>query len=212
MVNFEKLLNLIFPSGCIYCGRLSDNRIHGFCKECYNSLSIYLRKTGYTWYVFEYDKKISGILKKAKYGGKPGAVKKMAGLLGVLLLDEGIGIDLVTYVPMYKKDIGERGYNQSGIAARKIAGILGCPCREKALCKIKKTKRQADLSKNARGKNLNGAFEADAQMVKGMSVLLVDDIITTGSTLRECKKTLMAAGAAKVETAVIAHTPYNRKR
>ena len=96
MADFEKLLNLVFPSGCIYCGRLADNKVHGFCKECYNSLSIYLRKTGDTWYVFEYDKKISRILKKAKYGGKPGAIKKMAGLLGVLLLDIGIGIDLVT--------------------------------------------------------------------------------------------------------------------
>ncbi len=212
MADFKNLLNLIFPSGCIYCGRLSDDRVHGFCKECYNSLSIYLRKIGYTWYVFEYDKKISQILKKAKYAGKPGAVKKMAGLLGGLLLDKDIEIDLITYVPMHKKDIGKRGYNQSGIAARKISKILGFPCRENALYKTMKTKKQADLSKNSREKNLNGAFLANEHIVKGMRILLIDDIITTGSTLGECKKTLIAAGAAKVETAVIAHTPFNRKR
>lgn len=212
MTKIEKIIQLIFPSGCIYCGRITDSRIHGFCPECYNSLSVYLRKTDFTWYVFEYDKQIAQILKKAKYGRRPEAVKMMSGLLGSLLLNENINCDFAVPVPMHRQALGERGYNQSGIAAGKISKILGIPCRENALKKIKKTKKQAELSKASRGRNLTGAFWADSGLVKGKSILLVDDIITTGSTIEECKNTLIAAGALKVEAAVIAHTPVNRKR
>ena len=207
----EKFLHMIFPSGCVYCGRLSDDRVHGFCKECYNSLSIFLRKTDFTWYIFDYDKRIAKILQRAKYGGKPGAVKSMAGLLGELLKEESITAELVVPVPMYKKDLGERGYNQSGIAARKIARVLGLPCKERALLKIRGTKRQADLAKSARGRNLSGAFTAVTDIVKDKVILLVDDIITTGSTLTECRITLLEAGAKSVEAAVIAHTPLKKK-
>lgn len=211
MANLEKLLHFVFPSRCIYCGRLSEERLHGFCHECYHSLSINLRKIGFTWYVFEYDKKISKILKKAKYGGKPEAVKTISKLIGTLLAKEGVDVDLVIPVPMFKKDLGERGYNQSGIAARKIAKSLGVTCKEKSLSKSKKTRRQADLSRKARGNNLYGAFTADVGLVKDKKILLVDDIITTGGTLEECKRTLMAAGALSVEAAVIAHTPLKRR-
>lgn len=207
----EKFLHLVFPSGCVYCGRLSDDRVHGFCKECYNSLSIFLRKTDFTWYIFDYDKKIAKILQRAKYGGKPGAVKVMAGLLGEFLKEKSIKADLVIPVPMYKKDLGERGYNQSRIAAGKIARVIESPCKDRALTKIKRTKRQADLSKSARGSNLSGAFSADVHIVKDKVILLVDDIITTGSTLIECRNTLLEAGAKSVEAAVIAHTPLKKK-
>ena len=212
MVNFEKFLHLLFPTGCVYCGRLSDEKIHGLCPDCRSSLPIYLRKADKTWYVFEYDKKVSRILKKAKYRGKPGSVKVLAGLLGDILLSEGVKADLVTYVPMNKKELGERGYNQSGIAARKIARILGVTCNGRALAKIKQTKKQADLSKKARNSNLAGAFAADRQIVSGKNILLIDDIITTGSTINECRNALMAAGAVNVDSAVIAHTPINREK
>lgn len=211
MVNFEKLVHLVFPSRCIYCNRLSEDRVHGFCHECYNSLSIYLKKIDFTWYIFEYDKKMSRVLKKAKYGGKPEAVKTISKLIGNLLAKEKVNVDIVIPVPMHKNDLGDRGYNQSGIAARKIAKLLGVPYKEKALKKMSKTKRQADLSRNARSRNLFGAFTADVGIVRDKKILIVDDIITTGSTLEECKNTLMAAGALSVEAAVIARTPHKRK-
>ncbi|MDX1357604.1 MAG: ComF family protein [Clostridia bacterium] len=212
MVNIEKFLHLLFPTGCVYCGRLSDEKIHGLCPDCRGSLPIYLKKADNTWYIFEYDKKFSRILKKAKYGGKPGSVKVLAGLLGDLLSSEGVKADLVTYVPMHKRELGERGYNQSGIAARKIARILGVNCSGRALVKLKQTKKQADLSKKARSNNLAGAFAADRQIVSGKKILLIDDIITTGSTINECRNALMAAGAVNVDSAVIAHTPPNREK
>jgi ComF family protein len=212
LVNFEKILHLLFPAGCVYCGRISDEKIHGLCPVCHGSLPIYLKKTDNTWYIFEYDKKVSRILKKAKYGGKPGSVKVLAGLLGDLLLSEGVKADLVTYVPMHKKELGERGYNQSGIAARKIARVLGVSCSGRALVKLKQTKKQADLSKKARSSNLAGAFSADRHIVQGKNILIIDDIITTGSTINECRNALMAAGAANVASAVIAHTPQNREK
>jgi len=212
LISLEKFVHLIFPSGCIYCGRITDSRVHGFCPDCYHSLSIYLRRTGFTWYVFEYDNKIAAILKKAKYGKKPEAVKLMAELLGNLLLKENPKHDMIVPVPMYRQDLGDRGYNQSGIAARKISRVLEIPYRDNVLKKIKKTKKQAELSKSARSRNLKDTFKAEPELVKGKNILLIDDIITTGSTIEECKNTLLAAGALRVEAAVLAHTSVNRKR
>lgn len=212
MISLEKFKHIIFPSGCIYCKKITDDRIHGFCPECYKSLSIYLRKTGFTWYVFEYNNKIAAILKKAKYGKKPEAVKLMAGLLGELLLKNLLKYDMVIPVPMHRHAMADRGYNQSGIAANEISKVLDIPCRDSALKKIRRTKKQAELSKSARSENLKDAFYAVPELVKGKSILIIDDIITTGSTLNECKTTLLAAGALNAEAAVIAYTPANRKR
>ncbi|MBN2557314.1 MAG: ComF family protein [Clostridia bacterium] len=212
MIDFEKIAHLLFPSPCIYCGGASGGKEYGFCPSCRDAVPFGLKKSGDTWYLFDYDKKIAGMLKKAKYAGRPYAIKMLAGLAGSLLKNKGVRPDIVAYVPMHRSDLGKRGYNQSRIAAVEIARSLDCRCYPGALRKIEKNLRQAGLSKANRGKNVRGVYKADKAVVSGKRVLLIDDIMTTGSTINECCRELLSAGAVSVESAVIAHTPYSRRK
>jgi ComF family protein len=115
--------------------------------------------------------------------------------------------DIVTYVPMIKKDLGERGYNQGCMIAREICKKVGGRLCGKALLKKRGNKKQALLDRRQRKNNVRDVFEARGEIVEGRKVLLVDDIMTTGSTIEECRNALVRAGAEKVEAAVLAYTP-----
>ena len=106
------------------------------------------------------------------------------------------GFDAVVYVPLGKKRLREREYDQSQLLARNIGRFLGIPVLD-ALEKVKSTKTQHELSRTERLHNLDKAFRCKARL-EGKRVLLVDDIVTTGATLRECAGELYQAGAAEV--------------
>lgn len=117
--------------------------------------------------------------------------------------------DLVTYVPMHRKEERERGYNQSALLAREIARQLGVPfCR--TLEKIYDTRAQKSLRSMERGGNLLGAFDLCAS-VTDKRIVLVDDVITTGATLHECAKMLKIGGAQSVTALVFAATVPKEK-
>lgn len=114
------------------------------------------------------------------------------------------GPDLVTAVPLHWRRLLTRGYNQSLELARGVAGKLGSPLVAPALRKVLSTRPQSRLEAAERRTNLAGAFLADAQVVEGKKVLLVDDVMTTGATLEAASRALFAAGAARVEVLVLA--------
>jgi len=99
-----------------------------------------------------------------------------------------------------------RGYNQATALARALASGLRIPCRERWLRRVRATPFQTDVAPSARRANVRGAFRAAADPnLKGQTVLLVDDVLTTGGTASEAARTLRAAGAARVVVAVLAH-------
>ncbi len=103
--------------------------------------------------------------------------------------------DFLIPVPMYKKDIRKRGYNQSAIIAKTLSKITKIPVHYDCLNKTKQTKKQVGLNYEKRTKNLSKAFEVNKKCLnKKYSVVLVDDVFTTGSTLNECAKTLLKNG------------------
>lgn len=106
--------------------------------------------------------------------------------------------DLVLPVPLSKQRLKERGYNQSAVFARKLASILEQPIYSEALSRPVHTKRQSGLNARLRQLNVQDAFLADPKEVEGKSVLLVDDIFTTGSTMRSCAKELCSKGCTRV--------------
>ena len=113
--------------------------------------------------------------------------------------------DLVMAVPLHEKRLGERGFNQAGILAQRIAAAIGCPYAEDILIRCTETRAQTDLDRHARAANVKGAFEVrDRIRVAGATVLLVDDVMTTGSTLSECAAALRRAGAGEVNVLVAA--------
>ncbi len=113
--------------------------------------------------------------------------------------------DFITCVPVTKRKESERDYNQCVFLLKHLARAFGYIKTPDLLTKIKETPNQVSLSKKERHKNLNSAFKANEKYnLQGKTILLCDDVITTGSTLDECAKALKKAGAERVICVTIA--------
>jgi len=138
------------------------------------------------------------IIKYAKYMSQPDSFMRIGKEMGKILKERSLKADLIAFVPMYRKDEIKRGFNQSFLLAKEISKSTNIPLTKKALKKTRKTHHQASLSKGLRAINLQGAFIAFDQIVAGKRVILVDDIFTSGATLKECEKELLKNQAKQV--------------
>lgn len=111
---------------------------------------------------------------------------------------------LIVPMPLHPSRLAERGFNQSREIARVIAYRLDRPLVDAALRRVRATVHQVGLSRAARLGNLRGAFVADASVVAGKRIILVDDVVTTGSTASEAAATLVRAAATQVELWAVA--------
>ena len=141
-----------------------------------------------------------------KYQGR----HKTAERLVVRLLDRErgravlFGADMLIGVPLHAHRLRERGFNQAALLAEALARISGLPVSS-ALVRNRNTPSQTHLSARDRRRNVAAAFAVrDHTALKGATVVLVDDVATTGATLRECATTLLAAGAAEVRAITVA--------
>lgn len=114
--------------------------------------------------------------------------------------------DAVTPVPLHADRLRERGFNQSQELARPLAAASGAPLSPALLRRARATAHQIGLNRAERQANLLGAFTAHAS-VRGKTILLVDDTLTTGATLRLAARALLDQGALAVDVAVAARTP-----
>jgi ComF family protein len=125
-------------------------------------------------------------------------------LLHDLFLSRADGdFEAVVPVPMHPSKLRRRGYNQAELLARAFAARSGIPLRSKLLRKTVERRSQSTLARQERAANVQGAFVA-APGVKDQAVLLIDDIATTGQTLRACADALRLAGARRVATLAVA--------
>ena len=107
--------------------------------------------------------------------------------------------DLIIPVPLHPSRLRERGFNQSLILARGASSATGIKLSDKALIRVRKTIPQTRLSGSERRTNLLSAFIADHSYVDDKRILLIDDVYTTGSTVNECARSLIEAGAIRVD-------------
>lgn len=219
-------LNTIFdfflPRFCPGCNKKllpDDNPV---CIECLDSILIAdairledefernfssskLIKDFYSRFVFEADKTLQHIIHALKYNRK----FKLGMFLGEIL-SEGIKsrnwqVNLIVPVPIHHLKKVERGYNQSDYIVKGLSKTLQIPYSTKLIKRIRYTESQTKLNMKQRSENVANAFKvSNKKEIIGKNVLLVDDVITTGSTIQECAKTLLTAGAKTVYASSIA--------
>ena len=112
--------------------------------------------------------------------------------------------DLMAPVPLGKKRLSERGYNQVGLVAQPLAYELGLKYEPDAVWKTRETRTQVGLTASQRSQNVHNAYQADPKIVKHKSILIMDDVATTGSTISSCTAALLSAGAQEVYVLTIA--------
>lgn len=214
------ILDTIFPPRCLNCNRLGkyicneceqkiikikyqncplchrkniDNRL---CPSCRQGSGLY----GVVALGFFHDPVLKNIIHEYKYSGIYAAGGELATLVEPLISQD---IDIVTFAPMSRKRFNSRGYNQSEVLAKEVSCLIDKPVRS-CLVKTRHTKSQVGLERRQRLKNLEGAFVCRENNVAGRSILLVDDVLTTGATLSGCARALRKAGARRVWALVLA--------
>jgi ComF family protein len=151
-----------------------------------------------------YDGPLGRLIAAYKFERRLSLGRLLQGLLASAF-DPARGLpDLIAPVPLTRRRLLWRGYNQSLELSRLLARRIGRPIRPKALTRVRATAPQVRLAREARQENVRGAFAADPAIVAGLHCLVVDDVTTTGATLRECALALLEAGAARVDALVLA--------
>lgn len=192
--------NLIFPARCPYCGKVISSDEYA-CKDCIEQFpKSYYKKYAAGGYCcvspFPYSGIFSCGVKKFKFNKKKSYAKQFAVVMCQCISKSycDCRFDIVTCVPMHKKMIRKRGYNQAELLARECSKILGIPYCD-TLEKFKMNRPQHSVSARERENNVKGVFRIiDKNCVADKNILIIDDIITTGNTLGECAKVLTKCG------------------
>lgn len=163
---------------------------------------------------FVYEGPVRELIHLYKYGRRTGPGRTLDELTAAFASANGIldGIDSIAFVPMHGWRLRRRGFNQSEAIAASLARRSGISLAG-VLTKCRRTRAQNELAREERLVNLTGAFTArSGERVAGGSVLLVDDVMTTGATLDACAAALRAAGARTVKCLVVARSIEHRSR
>lgn len=209
------ITDTVFPRRCAGCG--ANGTL--LCEHCIMRIPGTPSSTHpFIAAVFDYR---NPLIRHAIWRFKYKNVRGFAEIFGDRLYEEIVGglgdslylskdaTFLLVPIPLHKKRLRTRGYNQSELIARAILKNDTENIFEhapKALVRVRETKPQAKSEKRAaRLQNLRGAFRADPECVRNKNILLIDDVTTTGATLSEARKTLLSAGARSVRAYAVAH-------
>jgi ComF family protein len=157
--------------------------------------------------VAEYDGTASLLVHRPKYNDR----LELAPALGTMMARGGAELlaeaDVIVPVPLHRWRLWRRRFNQAMALAKAISAHSGVPCDPFLLARVKHTRRQVGLSKAQRQENLQGAFRVPAEVkarLEGKRVLLIDDVLTTGSTANAASRALLRSGAASVDVLAFA--------
>ncbi len=202
-------LPIIQMKDCRCCGRPVLSEGSPFCEACADPEERCF-SGGAVW--LNYSGSARKLIAALKFGKKPILGHWIGEQMAKTVAEKTWMTELegVVPVPLHPERQLERGYNQSTFLAEGIGKTLHLPVIDGALVRYRDTPHQLGLDREARMKNLSGAFVVkEDQKIVGRKLLLVDDVITTGSTLKECALTLLAAGAQSVYVTAAAAAPGN---
>ena len=221
----DAVIGLFYPSVCAACGRSMFRWERLVCTHCRNLLP----KTGYelnednplarlfygkvrlkavtACFFFSKEGKVQHLIHELKYKGNKDAGVFLGQELGKTMQEAPLfqGIDWLVPVPLHPKRERERGYNQSLMIAQGISEVTGVPVLDNVLLRSVNTATQTHKSKEERWKNVKDIFELrHPERLEGKYVLLVDDVVTTGSTLEACALTMSKVSDITISCATAA--------
>ena len=190
---------------CSVCGIAIPSTVHhGFvCEVCAKTKPPY----EFARSAVVYEPPVDQLVNDFKFRRATWLAEDLADLLegAVRAKFDFSAIDTVVPVPLSRERLRERGYNQSALLARSLGRRINRRVDERSFRRIRDTEHQSRLSGEERSENLSGAFKAtDARYVRGRTVLLVDDVMTSGNTFAHCATALLEGGAARVWCASVA--------
>ena len=199
-------LDWIEPPVCVVCGQPQERE--QICSQCQAAPPVWdhLRS------VARYGGQLRNAIHALKYRRDLGMGESLSRHLIDLYRTLNWKVDLIVSVPLDLARMQERGYNQVSLLAIPLGLSFGIAYRPKALRKVRQTPRQVTLSAEQRRTNMEGAFLAEPEDVQGKRVLLVDDVITTGTTLQACCQALRLAGARDIFVLTLARAGYSKDK
>lgn len=222
---FNDFLSLIFPQVCYACGRSLLKKENCICLHCFYNLpktDFHLKKdnpvTKLFWgrtnvqsaaslYEFNEGGKVQNLIHHLKYKGKKEIGLSLGRYYGHLLKTSSMFscINVIVPVPLHKKTLKKRGYNQSEYFAKGIGEAMEIEIIDNVLIKTATSSSQTKKSRFNRWKNVQDIFTLSSpEKLKGKHILLVDDVVTTGSTIDACTQQLLSITDVKVSAVTIA--------
>jgi ComF family protein len=222
---WDDFLSLLFPRLCYACGNHLLRNEKLICTECFvlmprtnyhldknNSVAQLFwgrckieRAAAFSFY--NRGSRIRNLVHNLKYKGIKEIGLELGKIYGTVLYDSGFtsGIDLIIPVPLHPSKKRQRGFNQSDIISAGLSHAAGLPLDVKILERKVRTGTQTRKSRYERWANVEGIFNVtDPQSIEGRHILLVDDVITTGSTIESCVNELLKIEGVKVSVVALA--------
>jgi len=221
----DDFISLLFPRLCHACGGSLVRNENLICTACmldipetgYHLLRdnllekrfygrCYIEKAA-AWTYYRQGSKAQRLVHRLKYGGVKPLGEYLGRVYGNILSGSGFctDIDCITAVPLHRSKKRKRGFNQSSLIAMGMSGALNIPFTDEILVRVKKSDTQTNKQRYDRWANVEGIFRVkNGETIKGRHVLLVDDVITTGSTIEACAAELLKIPGVKVSVASLA--------
>jgi ComF family protein len=207
--------DLLFPPVCWLCDSLLPESSSVVCCSCFSQLECYLAESDEfddpdflfenLYILFEFNAELRTLIHLFKYQG----CSNLAGHFAreaerKLRQQDHPEYDFIIAVPLHQARLRERGYNQSALIAKQLADLTGIPAGNHILQRTRHTKTQTRFNRQERIKNMQGAFICSCKL-NGKKILLIDDVITTGSTVNECSHALYQSGVSSVDVLALAN-------
>lgn len=223
---FRDAVHLFYPHTCTGCGSDLIAKDNLLCIHCIKDLpktnfakkenNLVERiftgripiKSANSEFYFSKGQLVQFLIHQLKYKNNREIGHFLGELSGESLLMSGrfIDIDYLVPLPLYPDKEFKRGYNQAEVISNGIAATMQVPVLAKNIIRRRATETQTRKHRSDRWKNVDGSFvSVNPAMISGKNILLVDDVITTGASLEACGQAILAAGAANLSIAVLAH-------
>ena len=197
-------ISLLYPRKCPFCRRLIDEQDR-ICKSCKSKLPFITHRPPRTlehirecYSALSYEGTVRDSLLRYKFHGAVAYAEIYGDFLTKCIDENAITCDIITWVPLSRGRLRKRGYDQARILAEYVSDKTGIECAQ-LLRKKRNNRAQSSISDAAtRRKNVKGVYELAGEPPYAKTILLIDDIVTTGSSMSECAKVLKSAGAKEV--------------